>query len=125
MLTLNLSGNTFANGSGIIQNAGTTLTLTNAGILKSGGASATITGGTIQAGPAGISELVIRADQSSDKLFINSVLTAGGVTKSGLGSLILNLTGRYVVSGGKELNFEACMVTNSCSWIPPIPPDPL
>ena len=88
VLTLNLSGSSFV--GGIIQNPGTTLTLTNAGILKSGGGSATISGGTIQAGPAGLSELVVRSDITSDRLFINSVLTAVGVTKSGLGSLLLN-----------------------------------
>ena len=88
LLTLNLSGSSFVNG--IIQNPGTTLTLTNAGILKSGVSTATISGGTIQAGSTGTAELVIRADGSSDRLFINSVLTATGVTKSGLGSLLLN-----------------------------------
>jgi hypothetical protein len=42
-----------------------------------------------------------------------------------LGSLIMNLTGRYMSSGGKTLSFEACMVSSSCDWIPPVPPDPV
>ena len=41
-----------------------------------------------------------------------------------LGSLILNLSGRYVASGGKDLDFDPCMVNSSCSWIPAVPPDP-
>jgi hypothetical protein len=42
-----------------------------------------------------------------------------------LGSLILNLTGRYVATQGREIDFEPCMVNSSCAWIPPVPPDPL
>ena len=104
LLTLNLNGSSFANG--IIQNPGATLTLTNAGILKSGSGSATISGGTIKAGGAGTSELVIRADQPSDRLFINSVITATGVTKSGLGSILLNpqTTGALSFSGSATTN---------------------
>jgi len=41
-----------------------------------------------------------------------------------LGSLILNLTGRYVATGGKEVSFEPCLVSNDCAFIPPVPPDP-
>ena len=42
-----------------------------------------------------------------------------------LGSLIMNLTGRYLSSGGKDILFDPCMVNSTCSWIPPIPPDPI
>ena len=86
--TLNLNAFTF--GNGIIQNPGTTLTLTNAGILKSNGGLSTITGGTIAALP-GI-EFVIRVDGApTDRLTINSILTGtGGVTKSGPGILQLS-----------------------------------
>jgi hypothetical protein len=41
-----------------------------------------------------------------------------------LGSLILNVTGRYVSTGGRDLDFEPCHVNSSCAWIPVIPPDP-
>lgn len=40
-----------------------------------------------------------------------------------LGSVMLNMLGRYVQSGGMELPLEGCMVDDSCSWIPPIPQD--
>ncbi|MEW6430465.1 MAG: hypothetical protein AB1730_03055 [Myxococcota bacterium] len=40
-----------------------------------------------------------------------------------LGSLMMNMLGRYMQSGGTELPMEACMEDNSCSWIPPIPAD--
>lgn len=40
-----------------------------------------------------------------------------------LGSLMMNMLGRYMQSGGTELPMEACMEDNTCSWIPPIPAD--
>lgn len=40
-----------------------------------------------------------------------------------LGSLMLNMLGKYMQSGGMELPMEACMEDNTCSWIPPIPAD--
>ena len=85
--TLNLAGTFTANG-GILQNPGTTITLTSAGILKSGGGFAPISGGILDAGS---NELVIRADAALDALKISSVVTgSGGLTKSGQGSLELN-----------------------------------
>ncbi len=38
-----------------------------------------------------------------------------------LGSVMLNLTGRYLQTGGMELPFEACMEDSSCPWVPPLP----
>ncbi len=88
VLTLNLAGSSFTANGGILQNPGTTITLTNAGILKSGGGIAPIAGGTIA---AGANELIIRTDAVGDALNISSVVTgSGGLTKSGLGSLQLN-----------------------------------
>ncbi|GMU62242.1 MAG: hypothetical protein AMXMBFR34_40050 [Myxococcaceae bacterium] len=40
-----------------------------------------------------------------------------------LGSVMMNMLGRYMQTGGMELPMEACMEDNSCSWIPPIPVD--
>ena len=66
-------------------------TLTTNGILKSGGSAATITGGTgIQAGSG--AELVVRTDQSTDSLTINTPILANGTnafTKTGAGSVTL------------------------------------
>ncbi|MEO6788670.1 MAG: hypothetical protein ABI318_21320, partial [Chthoniobacteraceae bacterium] len=111
-LNLNISG--VLPSDGIIQNPGTTLTLNNAGILKTGGGSATISGGIISGGS---SEFVIRVDGASDSLTITSVLTntrstgQAGVTKSGDGSLLLNaqtagaltFTGTTTTSGTNTL----------------------
>jgi hypothetical protein len=41
-----------------------------------------------------------------------------------LGSLLQNVSGRYLSTGGRQLSFEPCMVTSSCSWIPPMLPEP-
>ena len=41
-----------------------------------------------------------------------------------LASLIVNLTGHYLATSGKVLDFEPCLVNSSCAWIPVIPADP-
>ncbi len=110
--TLNLDGSSFSRG--ILQNPGTTLTLTNAGILKSGGGSVTISGGTILASPL-TTEFVLRADQASDRLVINSVLTGnGGLTKSGQGSVLLNPQ----TSGALSLSGTVTTSTSSTLQLP-------
>lgn len=40
-----------------------------------------------------------------------------------LGSVMMNMLGRYMQTGGLELPMEACMEDSSCSWVPPIPAD--
>ncbi len=109
LLTLNLSGSLFS--GGVALNPGTTLTLTNGGILKSGGGSTTISGGTIKAGPSGTNEMVIRVDGPTEGLTITSILTSNGVTKSGLGSLELNPQ----TSGA--LSFSGSTTTNTSNTI--------
>ncbi len=38
-----------------------------------------------------------------------------------LGSVMLNLAGRYLQTEGAELPFEGCLENTSCSWVPPLP----
>ena len=38
-----------------------------------------------------------------------------------LGSFMMSLVGHYIGGGGKELQFEPCMVDSSCPWIQPLP----
>ncbi|MEO6755058.1 MAG: autotransporter-associated beta strand repeat-containing protein [Chthoniobacteraceae bacterium] len=122
LLTLNLTGSAFT--TGISQTPGTTLTLTNAGILKTGGGKVTISGGTIA---VGANEFVVRADGTSDKLVINSIFTgSGGVTKSGAGSLTLNpqtlgavtFTGTATTSGQTTLQLAASTQTSQTVLVP-------
>jgi hypothetical protein len=40
-----------------------------------------------------------------------------------LGSVMMNMLGRYMQTGGMELPMEGCMEDDSCAWIPPIPAD--
>ncbi len=66
-------------------------TLTTDGLLKTGGGSSTISGGTIlrNTGP----DLVVRTDQATDSLTINSVIgdiTETALVKTGDGTLFLN-----------------------------------
>lgn len=70
---------------------GTNQTLTTGGILKSGGGTATITGGTIA---LTTNELVVRTDGEDDFLTIGSRINVSwGFTKSGDGTVRLTNTG--------------------------------
>jgi hypothetical protein len=40
-----------------------------------------------------------------------------------LGSVMLNMLGRYLQTSGEELPMEACMESSTCTWIPPVPAD--
>jgi fibronectin-binding autotransporter adhesin len=78
-------------------------TLTVAGLLKSGGNAATISGGSLTSGNS--SDLVIRADQAGDVLTLADAITSttiGGITKSGTGTLILTAANTY--SGGTTID---------------------
>ena len=87
LLTLNLSGSN----TGFTLSPGQSLALTLGGILKSGGGSATIAGG---AAVSTSGEFVIRTDTAADQLAINMPITgATGLTKSGLGTLLLGSAG--------------------------------
>jgi len=97
--TLNIAGaNDFTLASGA--------TVTVSGILKSGGGSATISGGTaIQT--TGNADLEFRTDLASDSLTISTVIAKAGtntVTKSGAGTLTLSganaYTGKTYIDGG-------------------------
>lgn len=87
LLSLNLSGSL-----NWTQNA--SQTLTTPAILKSGGGSSTISGGTALTG-GNNTELVIRTDAVSDSLTIQVPLTQGSgfLTKSGAGTLNLTAAG--------------------------------
>ena len=98
--TLNVAG------SNVVLNIGAaaaqTLTLTNGGILKTGGGNAQISGGTLA---AGVAELVLRADTATDNLRIGSVISgSGGVTTGGAGTVTLvginTFTGNIFVNEG-------------------------
>jgi autotransporter-associated beta strand protein len=97
LLSLNLAG-----GVNYTMSSGT---LTVPGILKSGGGSSTISGGTAVTGGTGV-ELVIRTDASSDLLTVSTPVTGtGALTKSGAGTLTLSsstnaYTGATAVNGG-------------------------
>jgi len=93
-------------GAGVVdltQAANTILTGTS--ILRSGGGSTIISGGTIRGGVN--TELLIRTDSASDSLTINSAIVANGAnafTKSGQGTLTLGAaniyTGQTYLNGG-------------------------
>jgi hypothetical protein len=40
-----------------------------------------------------------------------------------LGSVMLNMLGRYLQTGGMELPMEGCLESSTCSFVPPIPAD--
>jgi len=80
--------------------------LTTNGILRSGGGSTTISGGTSVRAASG-AELVIRANAAGDSLTINTAIAANGsnaLTKDGAGTLTLgaanSYTGLTYVNGG-------------------------
>jgi fibronectin-binding autotransporter adhesin len=109
LLTLKLSGG----GVDFPLNTGKTLTLTNGGILKTGGGSSTISGGN---GLTTSTEYAIRADASTDQLIINNPIAGGtGLTKSGQGILILGNSGNTfsgpttVVAGTLKLGAAGAM----------------
>ena len=41
--------------------------------------------------------------------------------KFDLGTLLVNMIGRYAGTDGKQVGFEPCQVDSSCAWIAPIP----
>ncbi|TDU64028.1 putative secreted protein with PEP-CTERM sorting signal [Prosthecobacter fusiformis] len=103
-------------------NASQTLTInvgganTAGGILATGGNS-TITGGTgITTGGAGA--LVVRVDGEVDKLTIASILTSGtsgGLTKNGLGTLVLSAVNAQ--TGDTHINEGTLQLSGSSSRI--------
>ncbi|MCE9556019.1 MAG: autotransporter-associated beta strand repeat-containing protein [Planctomycetes bacterium] len=109
LLSLNLAGS----GVNFNQNAATTLTVP--AIIKSGGGTSTISGGT---GLTPGTELVIRTDTASDILDINGSITGGfALTKSGAGTLKLsgstsNAISTVVVNGG-ELHLNKSGTANA------------
>lgn len=108
VLTLRISSN-----YNIDLASGATLTVSNGGILKAGNNAATLSGGTgITTG--GATELIVRADQSSDVLNINtSILSSstGGLTKSGAGVVVLGVANGY--SGTTTLNAGTLRALNA------------
>ena len=100
--TIKFSGASAVN---LTQNASTTLTLNNGGLLRSGGGATTISGGTIST--AANAEYVFRVDSAADSLTINSVIAANNsnpLTKSGAGLLTLGGANDYTqptyINGG-------------------------
>ena len=98
--------------SGLLFNGLSTLSLaanalvTTPSVLVSGGATATISG-TVGLTTGSASDLVVRVDTTSDSLTISAPITGtttGGLTKSGLGTLVLSganaFTGNLYVNGG-------------------------
>ncbi|MEO5716455.1 MAG: autotransporter-associated beta strand repeat-containing protein [Luteolibacter sp.] len=97
----------------LAQTSGTTLTLnTNSGILRSGGGSTTISGGTITQGN-GLT-YVLRADSASDSLTINSNIGANGVNAlvtGGAGTITFGGTNAY--TGTTTVNEGTTTVTGT------------
>jgi MYXO-CTERM domain-containing protein len=98
--------------SGLLFNGLSTLSLaanalvTTPSVLVSGGATATISG-TVGLTTGSASDLIVRVDTTSDSLTISAPITGtttGGLTKSGLGTLVLSganaFTGNLYVNGG-------------------------
>ncbi|MBN8708602.1 MAG: autotransporter-associated beta strand repeat-containing protein [Verrucomicrobia bacterium] len=84
---------------------GAIVSFANGGLLRAGGGSTTISGGTIRGNTS--VEMVVRTDSASDRLTINSVIGASGsnaLTKTGEGTLTLgginSYTGVTYVNGG-------------------------
>lgn len=87
------------------------VSLSSGGLLRAGGGSTTISGGTIRGG-TGV-EMVVRTDSASDHLTINSVIGGSGtnaLTKTGDGTLTLGGVNTYLgatfVTGG-TLSFSS------------------
>lgn len=85
----------------VTQTSGTTLTLTEGGLLKIGNTAATISGGTLD---ATTKEFVIRVEQNT--LTVSSLIAgSAGLTKSGAGTLLISghntgLSGGVIVNAG-------------------------
>lgn len=95
-----------------IAQTGTTLTLASGGILRSGGGTTTISGGTVSVGNN--KELVIRTDVAADTVTVNSAISANGtnaLTKTGLGTLTLG--GANTHTGMTSLNHGTLRLTNT------------
>ena len=99
------SVNTLKLGASNLALASGTDVLTTNGLLSSGSASASISGGRLQSAANG--ELVVRVDGSADKLTIASTIqnnTSTALTKSGDGTLLLTgantYTGATFIGGG-------------------------
>ncbi len=113
LLTLSLSGAS----SGFSLASGQTLTLSNGGILKTGGGMATVGGG---AGLSTAGEYVLRTDTASDQLTIATPLGGGtGLTKSGLGTLVLASGNSY---GGPTTIDAGTLKTTAAAAIPSTSP---
>jgi autotransporter-associated beta strand protein len=86
LLSLNFAGSSVD----YTMNSGT---LTTPAILKAGGGTSIISGGTAVTDGTG-TELVIRTDGATDQLTVSTAVTGtGGLTKSGAGKLVLSSTG--------------------------------
>ena len=85
LLTLNLAGS-----GSLALGASNTLTLTDGGLIKSGGGSATLGGAGLSGGGG---ELVIRTDTAADALNVVAAISgAVALTKCGAGTLTLSNT---------------------------------
>lgn len=99
---------------------GATLTLATAGILKTGGGTSTITGGTaLQLGVASTTDSVIRVDSVSDTLVINSAIsffntTTQTLSKFGQGRLTLG--GTSSITGVLNVNQGTVRLTSSAAF---------
>jgi autotransporter-associated beta strand protein len=94
----------------------TSNTLSVDGILKSGGNSATISGGSIQAVNSG-GEMVIRSNATNDTLTITSIIADNGtssLTTSGLGTIALNAANTY--AGGTKIGGGVVTFNNASSF---------
>jgi fibronectin-binding autotransporter adhesin len=94
----------------VTQSAGATLTLASGGILASAPSAAAIAGGTI----ATTGEMIVHT-VGSGSLTVNSALSAGSLTKSGAGTLVLgNAANSYagathVLAGTLKLGADGAM----------------
>jgi autotransporter-associated beta strand protein len=100
--------------NGVAITTGNTLSVD--GILKSGGSTATISGGSIQAVSSG-GEMVIRSNATNDVLTITSVIADNGtssLTTSGLGRIDLNAANTY--AGGTKIGGGVVTFNNASSF---------